>query len=60
MKAVDPIKCMQPTQKHYPGGPVAKTRSSQCRGRGFNPWSGNKIPMPQLKIQRAATKSTHN
>ena len=24
-----------------PGGPVAKTQHSQCRGPGFNPWSGN-------------------
>ena len=25
----------------FPGGPVAKTLRSQCRGPGFNPWSGN-------------------
>ena len=25
----------------FPGGPGAKTPSSQCRGTGFNPWSGN-------------------
>ena len=25
----------------FPGGPVAKTLSSQCRGSGFNSWSGN-------------------
>ena len=24
-----------------PGGPVAKTLSSQCRGPGLHPWSGN-------------------
>ena len=24
-----------------PSGPVATTLSSQCRGPGFNPWSGN-------------------
>ena len=24
-----------------PGGPVAKTPCSQCRGPGFDPWSGN-------------------
>ena len=24
-----------------PGGPVAKTLHSQCRGPGFDPWSGN-------------------
>ena len=25
----------------FPGGPVAKTLCSQCRGLGFDPWSGN-------------------
>ena len=25
----------------FPGGPVAKTPRSQCRGPGFDPWSGN-------------------
>ena len=24
----------------FPGGSVAKTPCSQCRGPGFNPWSG--------------------
>ena len=24
-----------------PGGPVAKTACFQCRGPGFDPWSGN-------------------
>ena len=28
----------------FPGGSVAKTWSSPCRGPGFDPWSGNKIP----------------
>ena len=31
---------------------VAKTLGSQCKGPGFNPWSGNQIP-------HAATKSSH-
>ena len=30
--------------RHFPGGPVAKTPSFQCRGRGCNPWSGNQDP----------------
>ena len=34
------------------GGPVAKTPRSQCRGSGFDPWSGNWIP-------NAVTKSSH-
>ena len=25
----------------FPGGPVVKTPRSQCRGPGFDPWSGN-------------------
>ena len=25
----------------FPGGPVVKTPLFQCRGRGFDPWSGN-------------------
>ena len=25
----------------FPGGPVAETLCCQCRGSGFNPWSGN-------------------
>ena len=25
----------------FPRGPVVKTPSFQCRGHGFNPWSGN-------------------
>ena len=26
--------------RDFPGGPVAKTLCSQCKGPGFNPWSG--------------------
>ena len=25
----------------FPGGPVVRTPCSQCRGPGFDPWSGN-------------------
>ena len=25
----------------FPGGPVVKISTLQCRGRGFNPWFGN-------------------
>ena len=28
-------------RRDFPGGPVARTPYSQCRGSGFNPWSGN-------------------
>ena len=27
-------------ERDFPGGPVAKTLSSQCRGPRFDPWSG--------------------
>ena len=33
----------------FPGGPVAKTPQSQCRGSKFHPWSGNKIPYVSVK-----------
>ena len=39
-----------------PGGPVAKTPGSQCRGPGFQPWSGNQIPHAAAKSLRAAAK----
>ena len=35
--------------RDFPGGPVAKTPHSQCRGRGFDPWSGNWIPHATAK-----------
>ena len=31
-------------QRDFPGGPVAETPHSQCRGPGFDPWLGNEIP----------------
>ena len=27
--------------RDFPGGPVSKTLPSECRGPGFDPWSGN-------------------
>ena len=36
-------------QRGFPGGPVAKTTRSQCRGPGFDPWSGTRFRMPQLR-----------
>ena len=29
------VKC-----RDFPGGPVARTLCFQCRGPGFDPWSG--------------------
>ena len=39
----------------FPGGPVAKTLCSQCRGPGFNPWSGKLIPY--ATIQESACRN---
>ena len=49
-----PIVCglKEHTFRDFPGGPVAKTLHSQCRGPGFNPWSGN-------WILHTATKQSH-
>ena len=33
----------------FPGGPVAKTPCSRCRGPGFDPWSGNWTPHAPTK-----------
>ena len=35
--------------RNFPCGPVAKAPRSQCRGPGFNPWSGNWIPHATTK-----------
>ena len=36
--------------REFSGGPLVKTSGSQCRWPGFDPWSGNEIPMPQLRV----------
>ena len=35
------IKWVNGSSRDFPGGPVAKTLHSQCRGPRFSPWSGN-------------------
>ena len=35
----------------FSGDPVAKTLYSQCRGPGFDPWLGNKIPHAAIKTR---------
>ena len=32
---------MKPALGDFPGGPVANTSHSQCRGPRFDPWLGN-------------------
>ena len=41
----------------FPGGPVAETPHSQCRGLGSIPGRGTRSHMLQLKIQHATTKT---
>ena len=63
-------KGKQGVETDFPGGPVAKTPGSQCRGPGFNPWSENCIPhdatarfrVPQWrgKIPHDATEAWHS
>ena len=35
------LKKKKKKRRDFPGGAVDKTLCSQCRGPGFNPWSGN-------------------
>ena len=41
----------------FPGGPVVKTPSFHCRGRGFNPWWGTKIPKAVRCSQKKKTQN---
>ena len=36
-------------KKDFPGGPVARTLSSQHKGTGFDHWSGDWIPHAPLR-----------
>ena len=36
--------------KDFPGGLVAKTPCSQCKGPGFDPWFGTRSHLPQLRV----------
>ena len=47
----------QVIMQDFPGGPVAKTPHSQCRGPGFIPGQGTGSHMPQLKIPCATMKT---
>ena len=35
------IKKQRLQEGDFPGGPVVKTLGFQCKGRRFDPWSGN-------------------
>ena len=42
-----------------PWGPVAMTLHSQCRGPGFDPWSGNESPRATPERSHAAAETAH-
>ena len=42
---------------YFPCGPVARTLCFQCRGPGFDPWSGNQLPHATTKSSHAAVKA---
>ena len=44
----------------FPGGPVAKTLCSQCRGHGSIPGQGTKIPYATTKTWSTQINSLHN
>ena len=54
IKKVDSFKSKP---RDFPGGPMAKTLNSQCRGLGLIPGQGAGSHMPQLKIPHATTKA---
>ena len=41
------------------GGPVDKTPGSKCREPGFDPWSSNQIPQPQLRVHMPQQQIPH-
>ena len=43
--------------RDFPGGPIAKTLSSQCRGSGSIPGQGTRLHMPQLRVHMLHLKS---
>ena len=40
-RLIPTIKLERWQRRSFPGGPVAYSLSSQCRGPGFDPWSEN-------------------
>ena len=48
--------CSKPVLQDFPGGPVIKTLSVQCRGLGSLPGQGTRSHVLKLKILHATTK----
>ena len=43
--------------RDFPGGPIAKTPNSQCRGSGSIPGQATRLHMPQLRVHMLQLKS---
>ena len=43
-----------PGLQDFPGGPMAETLRSQCKGLGFHSWSGNEIPHAAMNTEDPA------
>ena len=41
----------------FPGGPLVKTLSFQCRRHGFNPWAGVGTKIPHAAQHRPKVKT---
>ena len=47
---------LEEKKEGFPGGSVAKTLSSRCRGPRFSPWSENSIPCAAARSSHASSK----
>ena len=63
---VPPVTCSPLSQEElkgatwdFPGGPMAKTLLSECRGPGFQPWSGNESPHAIPKSFHEVIRTQH-
>ena len=58
-RGTDPLKIeVKQYLSDFPVGSVVKTPHSQCKGPGFDPWSGTKILHATTKSPQTATKIT--
>ena len=55
-KRNDFLSSLRRAERDFPGGLMAKTLPSHCRGPGFHPWSGNWILHATTESLHAATK----
>ena len=51
---------LKSSNRDFPGHPVVKTLCFQCKGLGFDPWSGNYIPQHSQKKKKNLPMDSHN